>query len=135
MIKGHDAEHLMLYLDIRRYKQIPDVQLRGMLAREIYGELVHHCSFHKSLHLATICMLIDTFICRSARHEVNISDIMRKNLEAKCINRSGGPPSSDDFAPELFFQIEIELIRLINVLNLLLWFCPRYSRSTLNVMS
>jgi hypothetical protein len=37
MIKEHNAENLMLFLDIRRYKSTHDSQLRSLLSREIFG--------------------------------------------------------------------------------------------------
>jgi hypothetical protein len=42
MIKEHNAENLMLYLDIRRYKSTHDSQLRSMLSREIFGTSSFH---------------------------------------------------------------------------------------------
>jgi hypothetical protein len=66
-LKDHNAENLMLYLDIRQYKQTSDAPLRSMLAREIF----------------------DTFVQRGSRYEVNVSDVMRRQLEKTFALRPG----------------------------------------------
>jgi hypothetical protein len=55
------------YLDIRRYRATSDVQLRGVLSKEIF----------------------DTFIARGSKYEVNVNDQLRRQYEKQFASTTG----------------------------------------------